>query len=60
MLEKHVTLDIVLYCQNVYLILFFIFVLVMSIVVLKRGCVTVAYQNDIHCCLSSQKLQKNP
>lgn len=42
MLEKHVTLDIVLYCQNVYLILFFIFVLVMSIVVLKRGCVTVA------------------
>lgn len=36
MLEKHVSLDIVLYCSNLYLILFFI-LFILSIVVLKRG-----------------------
>lgn len=36
MLETHVSLDIVLYCFK-HLILFFIFVLVLSIVVLAKG-----------------------
>lgn len=58
-MKKHVTLDIVLYCYNVYLILVFIFILVLNIVVLKEALVTVAFfsssKNDIHCCLSSLK-----